>query len=392
MEFRFSADDERFRQEVRGFIRRTLPADWEGGDWESDQQQPEVSQSFARGLAERRWHVMAWPAEYGGLGAGYMQQLVYNEEMSYAQAPSGGTWAGVQLVGPTVMLYGTEEQKRRVLPSIAAAEVTWCQGFSEPNAGSDLASLQTRAVREGDEFVVNGQKIWTSSAQHADWCILLARTDPEAPKHKGISYFLVDMKSPGVTVRPLTDLSGGQPFNEMFFENVRVPAENLLGELNRGWYMAATTLDFERSGIGTIASCRREWERAATAYQESRPAKNGRATRDPVRSELVERRIEIEAGRALAYRVVAMQARGMVPNHEASASKLFGSELNQRLANTQVRLLGLYGALMPDSHRERMKGRAAHRYLFSVQDTIAAGTSEIQRNIIATRGLVLPRG
>jgi alkylation response protein AidB-like acyl-CoA dehydrogenase len=390
VDFRFAPEDEAFREEVRNFLRQTPPSDWQGGDWDSDEQRPEVAERFTRALAERRWHVLAWPEQYGGLGASYMRQVIYNEEMAYARAPTGRTWAGVQLVGPIIMLYGTEEQKRRFLPPIARAEVVWCQGFSEPNAGSDLASLQTRAVRDGDVFVINGQKIWTSSAQYADWCILLARTDPEAPKHKGISYFLVDMRSPGVTVRPLTDMSGGQPFNEMFFENVRVPAENLLGELNRGWYMAAATLDFERSGVGTIASCHREWDETVAFWRSLNGIRRPGAA--AIRLELVERRIEIECGRGLAYRVATMQARGLVPNHEASASKLFGSELNQRLVNTQVRLLGLFGALTASSAHVRMGGRAARRYLFTVQDTIAAGTSEIQRNIIATRGLGLPRG
>lgn len=390
MQFRFDPEVTSFREKVREFIRENLPDEWIGGDWESDHQQPEIAEAFSRKLAERRWHVMAWPKEYGGLGASHMEQLVYNEEMSYARAPSGGSWAGVSLAGPVIMIYGTDEQKKRFLPPIAEGTVTWCQGFSEPNAGSDLASLQTRAVREGDDFIINGQKIWTSSAQYADWCILLARTDPAAPKHRGISYFLVDMKSPGVTVRPLTDLAGGQPFNEMYFENVSVPAENLLGELNRGWYMAATTLDFERSGIGTIAACHREWDDTATLLRPLiRPESLSNAA---VRLEMAERRIEIEVGRGLAYRVAALQAAGKVPNHEASASKLFGSELNQRLANTQVKVLSLLGQLRLESPYAVRKGRIPHRYLFTVQDTIAAGTSEIQRNVIATRGLGLPRG
>lgn len=390
MDLRFSPEVERFRTEVREFIAANLPDSWAGGDWESDHQQPEIADEFARRLAKRRWHVMAWPKEYGGLEAGLFEQLVYNEEMSYSQAPSGGSWAGVQLAGPVMMIYGTEEQKQRFLPPIAEGNVVWCQGFSEPNAGSDLASLQTKAVRSGDDFIINGQKIWTSSGQYADWCILLARTDPAAPKHRGISYFLVDMKAPGVAVRPLTDLSGGQPFNEMYFENVEVPVENLLGDLNRGWYMAATTLDFERSGIGTIAKCHREWD--DTAVELRRISDSHRLAAAAVRIEMTERRIEIEVGRGLAYRVAALQAKGGVPNHEASASKLFGSELNQRLANTQLKVLGLTGQLRNDSRYARLEGRASHRYMFSVQDTIAAGTSEIQRNVIATRGLGLPRG
>ncbi len=389
MDLKFEPEVEAFRGRVRAFIQENLPLTWIGGDWESDHQQPEIADAFAKKLIEQRWHVLAWPKEYGGLEASYMQQLVYNEEMSYLRAPSGGAWAGVQLVGPIIMLNGTDEQKAQHLPAIADGSVTWCQGFSEPNAGSDLASLQTRAVRDGDDFVVNGQKIWTSGGQYADWCILLARTDSAAPKHRGISYFLADMKSPGVTVRPLTDLAGGQPFNEMYFEDVKVPAENLLGELNRGWYMAATTLDFERSGIGTVAACHREWDDTATLLRKADVDPGTR--RVAIRLEMAERRIEVEVGRGLAYRVAAIQSDGGVPNHEASASKLFGSELNQRLANTQVKVLGLAGQLRFESLYARMEGRISHRYMFAIQDTIAAGTSEIQRNVIATRGLGLPR-
>ena len=268
----------------------------------------------------------------------------------------------------------------------------WCQGFSEPSAGSDLASLQTSAVAEGDYFVVNGQKIWTSLAHRADWCILLARTDPEAPKHKGISYFLLDMRTPGVDVRPLVDMTGRHTFNELFFDNVRVPRDCLVGEMNRGWYIAAATLDFERSGINRVVTGIRVYDELLGYAAET--LVDGRRLLDDmrVRHKLAELAIEFQAGRLLAYRVASMQARGQIPNAEASMSKLYGSELQQRLAGAGMEVLGLGGQLEPGSRWAPLEGRVEAFYLFAAALTIAAGTSEIMRGIIAGRGLGLPRG
>src|SRR5450759_1382203 len=253
MDFRFSPDEEAFRSEIRAFLKAELPAEWargggsgnlgEGGDdsWE-------FLRTFQRKLSQKGFLTLGWPAEHGGRAAGVIQQVIYNEEMAYHRAPTQ-LGVGPDRVGPTIILYGTDEQKARHLPGIANAETVWCQGFSEPAAGSDLAALETRAVLDGDHFVVNGQKIWTSLAHRADWCVLLVRTDPDAPKHKGISYLLVDMRLPGIQVAPLVDITGRHAFNQIFFEDVRVPRDCLVGELNRGWYVAAATLDFERSGI-----------------------------------------------------------------------------------------------------------------------------------------------
>ena len=264
MEFRFTAEEEAFRQEIRSFLRRELPADWaaragSGALGEDAEDQWQFLRAFQRKLADRGWLTQGWPREHGGLAAGVMMQVIYNEEMSYHRAPTQ-IGVGPDRVGPTIILYGTDEQKARHLPGIANAETVWCQGFSEPEAGSDLASLQTRAQADGDSFVLNGQKIWTSLAHQADWCILLARTDQEAPKHKGISYFLLNMKTPGVTVRPLVDMTGRHTFNELFMEDARVPRDCLVGELNRGWYIAAATLDFERSGINRVVAGFRAYE------------------------------------------------------------------------------------------------------------------------------------
>ncbi|MCI0778236.1 MAG: acyl-CoA dehydrogenase family protein, partial [Chloroflexi bacterium] len=228
MDFRFSDSEEKFREEVREFLRQELPADWDGGTYGEGGGAEEIGPRITKKLAERKWLAMAWPEEYGGLGAPHMQQLVYNEEMSYNAAP-GGYSMGVAWVGPAVMLYGSEEQKQRFLPGITSGEDVWCTLYSEPEAGSDLASLQTRAVRDGDDFVINGQKIWTSGAQRSDWGWLAARTDPEAPKHKGISTFAIRMDTPGITVRPLINMAGQSGFSEVFFDNVRVPKDSLVG-------------------------------------------------------------------------------------------------------------------------------------------------------------------
>jgi alkylation response protein AidB-like acyl-CoA dehydrogenase len=410
MEFRFSPEEEGFRREVREFLQRELPADWAssggaGNLGEGGEERWEFLRAFQRRLAERGWLTLGWPKEHGGLAAGVMMQAIYNEEMSYHRAPAQ-LGVGPDRVGPTIILYGTEEQKRRHLPGIASAETVWCQGFSEPGAGSDLASLQTRAEVDGDTFIINGQKIWTSLAHRADWCVLLARTDPEAPKHKGISYFLLDMKTPGVYVRPLVDLSGRHTFNEVFFQNARVPRDSLVGELNRGWYIAAATLDFERSGIGRVVAGVRIYEDLLAYARETVDGGRPLFARPSVRNKLAELAIEFEAGRLLAYRVASMQARGQVPNAEASISKMYGSELQQRLSVAGMQILGLGGQLAPPGRQASLAGvvaeafqprrpplyfRLEEYYLAASALTVAAGTSEIMRGIIAVRGLGLPR-
>ena len=340
---------------------------------------------FQKKLSEKDWLAMAWPKEYGGAGASHMRQLVYNEEMAYAGAPVGNM--GVAWVGPSLMLYGTDEQKEKYIPRITGADDWWCTFYSEPGAGSDLAALQTRAVRDGDEYVVNGQKIWTSGGHLADWGWLAARTDPDAPKHKGITMFMVDMKTPGIQVRPLINIADRHGFNEVFFEDVRIPADQVVGEVNRGWYHMAVALDFERSGVGAYSGGRRRVEKMV-GLAKQRPDLLER--RPSVKMELADRAVDIEVGTFLAYRVATMQAAGLVPNHEASASKLFGSEMGQRISQTGMHLLGMHGELRDDSPGQIED--YATGYLSSVSGTIAAGTSEIQRGIIATRGLGLPRG
>ncbi len=399
MKFVYDPEVEAFRQEVKAFIADEWAAAGgaaEGGagerragrygeDAPDDRAAYDVTMGFQKKLATKGWLAMAWPQEYGGGGASHMRQLVYNEEMSYAQAPAFAM--GIAWVGPSLMLYGTEEQKQRFIPRITNADHWWCTLYSEPGAGSDLAALQTRAVKDGDDYIINGQKIWTSGGHLADWGWMAARTDPDAPKHKGITMFMLDMKSPGITVRNLINMADRKGFNEVFFEDVRVPASQVVGEVNRGWYHMAVALDFERSGIQAYAGGRRTVERLVSLAKE-RP--DLLRQRPSVRNELADRMIDINVGTFMAYRVAHMQAKGLVPNHEASASKLFGSEMGQRISLTGMHLLGMKAELR-DGSKHQVYDQATD-YLSSVSGTIAAGTSEIQRGIIATRGLGLPRG
>ena len=391
MKFAYDQDVEAFRAEVKTFIKENLPPEeerakrgYEDG-FKTLQDEYDYTMGFQKKLSERDWLAMAWPKEYGGGGASHMRQLVYNEEMAYNAAPAMNM--GIAWVGPSLMLYGTEDQKQKFIPRITGADDWWCTLYSEPGAGSDLAALQTRAVRDGDDYVLNGQKIWTSGGHLADWGWLAARTDPDAPKHKGITMFMVDMKSPGVTVRPLINIADRHGFNEVFFEDVRVPATQVVGEVNRGWYHMAVALDFERSGIQSYAGGRRTVERLVQIARDNPDLVKQRKT---IRHELADRTIEVVTGTSLAYRVATMQAKGMVPNYEASTSKLFGSELGQRIALTGMHLLGTTGQLRNGSKHEIWD--QASSYLQAVSGTVAAGTSEIQRGIIATRGLGLPRG
>jgi alkylation response protein AidB-like acyl-CoA dehydrogenase len=398
MNFRDTPEEARWRQEVREFIRTQLPEELKPGAQGPRERRSEGDmfspggpwREWSRRLAAKKWIAPAWPKEYGGAGMSVMEQFIFNEEMAEARAPRvGGIATG--FAGPTLIVHGTEEQKQKYLPEILSGEVVWCQGYSEPGAGSDLASLQTRAVRDGDDYVVNGQKIWTSGAHVSKWMILLARTDPDAPKHRGISYFIVDMKSPGVSVRPLVNMADSHEFNEVFFDNVRVPKENVIGEENRGWYVAVTTLDFERSSIGNAIGMKQSVEEIIAFAREHADEPVSTLKTNPVlRYELADRMIEVEVARMLSYRVASLQNRGLIPNYEASELKLYSTELNQRIARTAMKVLGLYGQVRDREHSPT-KGRWTQTFLRSVAYTIEGGTSEIQRNIIAQRGLGLPR-
>ena len=392
MEFRLPPETSAWRDDLRAFLREELPEGLQGSDdFFDDSAQVPFAREFMRRVGDRNWLAPAWEKRYGGMGKGPIEQFVLNEELAYYRAPHGGRLFTIGITGPTINHHGTQEQKDRFLTRMASGQDWWCQGFSEPGAGSDLASMQTSAVRDGDDFVLNGQKIWSSNAHHADWMMVLARTDPDVPKHKGITALLVDMKSPGISLQPIDNIAGRHDFNQTFFDDVRVPAENMLGELNGGWYVAATTLDFERSNIAAISGARRTihdlvcWAKACRAGH--------RPWDDPkVRHILSDLIVDAEVGRLLSYRTVWLQAQGQVPNAEASIGKVFMADLGMKVSNAGINLLGLHGQLAPDSAGARLSGRVLTSYLLAMSGPIGGGTKEIQKGIIATRGLGLPRG
>ncbi len=389
MEFKFTEEHNALRAEVRAFLADAMPSDRGAGPVRPTSQENWPEQmDFMKKLAKKGWVAPAWPKEYGGLAWSHIKQMVFSEEISYAGAPDGGRVFNVGMIGPTLIVHGNAEQKAEHLPRITNAEVTWCQGYSEPGAGSDLASLQTRAVRDGDDYVVNGQKIWTTGAHHSDWCFLLVRSDPDAPKHKGISFLLVDMKSPGIQVRPIVNMAGYHEFNEVFFEDVRVPVKNRVGEENNGWYVAMTLLDFERSNVASIAANQRQLEMLVRDMKERKP---GGVYRDILRHRLAELWLSNETGRLLSYRTAWMQEAGRMANYEASVIKVFATELGAKITNFGVNQLGPAGYLEPESQHAVFDGNMEKGHLVNVSPQIYSGSSEIQRNIIATRGLGLPR-
>jgi alkylation response protein AidB-like acyl-CoA dehydrogenase len=400
MDFRDSSVESAFRQEVRQFLADELPAGMAGrrtewglfnGTGRADQGYADFFKTWTAKLNTRGWGAPAWPKEHGGGGLSVKEQFILSEEFAWKRAARPGG-IGHGWAGPTIMVYGTEEQKSEYLPKIISGEDVWCQLFSEPGAGSDLASLQTRAVRDGDDYVVNGQKIWTSGAHRADMGILLARTNPDAPKHRGISYFLVDMKTPGITVRPLVNMLNSHEFNEVYFEDVRVPASQMLGEENRGWYIGTTTLDFERSGIATSVAHQLIAKDLVSYARESEVGRRSLAANPNLRYELADRAVEAQVESLICYRIITMQERGEIPNKESSIAKLYSSELDVRLAVTGMHLGGMRAQVTDFDDAPSLGGKLARFYMHSTTSPIGGGTSEIQRNIIATRGLGMPRG
>ena len=405
MDWADSAEEGAFRAEVRALIGARLPGyyrersvtlrrrthrPWQGDRLAAEPERREAARTWREALVERGWVAPHWPTEYGGAGLTVREQFILNQEMALADAPDIGG-LGTQMIGPTLIVHGSDEQKRRHLPEVLAGRVIWGQGYSEPGAGSDLASLTTRAVRAGDEYVVNGQKIWTTLAHQADWLFVLTRTDVDAPKHRGISLLLMDRGTPGISIRPLVNMADYHIFNEVFFEDVRVPAENVVGEENRGWYVAMTLLDFERSNVAGGVRAKAQI-RLILAEARAREAASGRSLAAAVRGLLADRYIDTEVVQQLSARIASLQARGLVPNYEASMGKLFASELSQKIAVAMAKALGLYGQLTDaDEPHTPLHGFVGYQYMESVSSTIRGGTSEIQRNVIATRGLGLPR-
>jgi len=383
MDFSLSRKQEAFRTEIREFLSSEVPADISVEDgWISG-----YSPEFSRKLGRQGWIGLTWPKQYGGQEKSYLDRLILTEELLRAGAPVAAHWLGDRQVGPALLAYGSEDQKQEILPQVCKGEIVFCLGMSEPDSGSDLASLRTRAEEEGDHYRLNGQKIWTSFAHVADYAYLVVRTDPDAPKHKGISEFIVDMKTPGIDVRPLIDVTGEHHFNEVFFENVKVPKDRMIGKKNRGWYQIASQLDYERSGIERLLSNYRLFK-DAICY-----AKEQGLTKDPlVRDTLAQLQIELDLGRSMVYKVAWYLTQKIVPNYEAAMAKCFCTEVEQRIAKFVSELLGDYAVLMPDSPHARLAGRAARGYLYAPAYTMQGGTSNILRNIIAIRGLGLQPG
>jgi len=342
------------------------------------------NREMAKKMGAKGWLSIAWPKEYGGRDSATLQHILV-EELAYHKCP-GWDGVGIGMLAPMLFRSGSEEQKKRFLPPIARGETLWCELLSERDAGSDLASLQTRAVERDDCFVINGQKCWSSGAHQTDWGFILTKTDPEAvPKHRGLSFFLLDMKTPGINITPIVNMTGEHEFNEIFLDDVRVPKENLVGEKNRGWYVVVGVLDFERSTFPFHAIARRKLDDFIEHVRKMKLS-------DPMlRNRIAELIVECELARLIHHRVVWMQEKGIVPNYESSVDKLFMSELNQKVTATVCRDLGHYGALTEGSKWAPLNGHAPYLYLRAIGDVIAMGSSEIERVVIAQRGLGLPR-
>jgi alkylation response protein AidB-like acyl-CoA dehydrogenase len=388
MDLNLSPSEEAFRQEFASWLRANLPDEWKERRLRGTAEGPvlEARRAWERKLGEGNWLGVSWPAAYGGRGATAMEHVVYLEELFGAGAPDSLNTLGLNLVGPTIIEVGTDEQKQRFLRPMLRGEAVWCQGFSEPNAGSDLAGLQTRADRDGDDWVVNGQKIWSSGAQYSDWCALLARTDQEAPKHKGISFLLVDMRSPGISVRPIRQISGDAEFNEIYFDSVRVPGGQILGEVNGGWLVANRMLAYERGVITMemLAGYQRLWEELRE-YARAMRRNGAPLIEDPsVRDRLARTYVDIQLMRLANLRLITRYMRGLPPGAETSYMKLYWVTAEQGLSDLSLSLAGPAGLALG--------GEWLRLYFLSRAASIYGGTEDIQRNIIAERVFGLPRG
>jgi alkylation response protein AidB-like acyl-CoA dehydrogenase len=371
-----SPSEQAFRDELRAWLEANHP----GPEPEGDVAGFEFRRAWQRALHDAGWAGVSWPKEYGGRGATLVEQAIYNEELARAQAPSTANVLGLSMGGPTLIAHGTEEQKRRYLEPILSADEIWCQGFSEPEAGSDLASLKTRAVRDGDEWVVTGQKVWTTLAHHAKWCMLVARTDPDAPRHQGLTYFLMDMEQDAVQVRPLRQITGEAEFNELFIEEARIPHENILGGEGNGWAVAITTLMHERATLAFGLQIR---VRITLAELLDDARQTGAAVDPVIRDRLAQLYIESEVLRLNALRGLSAIMRTGVPGPEGSLGKWQWADVNQALTELAVELRGPRAVLDDE--------RWTYRFLRARANSIEGGTTEILKNIVAERVLGLPR-
>ncbi|MBN2077268.1 MAG: acyl-CoA dehydrogenase family protein [Dehalococcoidales bacterium] len=391
MDFGFSQEEKAFREEVRGFIQKEFPSElkWHyrptlaPSIYGLEGEAREFMKTMSRKLGEKGWLSLSWPEEYGGRNSLFLQNIFY-EEMVYSDCP-GIDPIGATFFAPTLIQFGSEEQKKKYLPGVARGEVYWCELLSEPDSGSDLASLKTQAVEDGDYYVINGQKIWNSGAHLADWGFILARTDTSLAKHKGLSYFMVDMKTPGITVNPIKNILGQDEFNEVFLDDVRVPKENLIGGKNKGWYVTMATLDFERTTHIFYPTVRAYLEQlSGYIKQKQKPL-------GPVlRSRLAELLVECEMARLFHYRAIWMIEKGSTLTDEAAVDKMYNSELAKKAADFGMQVLGSYGILLPESNYAYLNGWPSFYYLDTVSYSVMAGTTEVDKNVIATRGLGLP--
>ncbi len=393
MDLNLSQDELEFRDELRSWLAANAPRDWNEHRDEPLEARFDFLKRWQRKLYDAGWAGVSWPKEYGGRGASLMQQVIFWQEMALAGAPPLANVLALGIIGPTIIAFGTEAQKKRYLAKMLSAEEIWCQGFSEPDAGSDLANVRCEARLDGDHYIVNGQKVWNSYGWAADWCELVVRTDPAAEKHKGLTVLLLDMRSKGVEVRPLRQMTGESEFNELFFHDVRVPVENVVGKVNQGWSVAVGTLMHERGtfGAGLQVVYRRNMDRlielARTTQRNGRPA-----SEDPIiRQKLAQCYAEIEIMRANQMRAFSRISSTGVPGPEGSIQKIFWSELNQRFQQVAQELLGPYGQLEGAGAYSVDNGSWAYGYLRARGNTIEAGTSEIQRNIIGHFVLGLPK-
>jgi len=397
MDFSFTPEQETFRQELRTWLKANVPPEAHALRHLQPQASPEDLASlkaWQKKVYEGGWAGVSWPKEYGGRGASLVERMIFDQEMAAHKAPGLMNVLGLEIVGPTLIVHGTEEQKKSHLPKILSGDEIWCQGYSEPNSGSDLGSLRTRAIDQGDYFVVTGQKVWTSLARYADWCQLLVRTNPDAPKHQGISCLLVDMKSPGITVKPLRTMTGDSEFNEVFFEEVKVPKANLLGEKDQGWRIIITSLMFERQGLGfyfTFAQ-KRYYDDLLAGIRHSRRYGESVVTDPQVRQKVAQAYIDCELIKLNNYRALTRLLRGNPPGPEGSIPKLQWADINQRLQDLAVEVQGAYGQLYQGEVHTPEGGYWQYGFLRSRANSIEGGTSEIQRNILAERVLGLPKG
>jgi alkylation response protein AidB-like acyl-CoA dehydrogenase len=389
MDLSYTPEENAFREEVRAWLDANLPAEWRhrGVGGYREQEDEEIQREWQRRLYEGGWLTLGWPRERAGRGASAVMQAIYQEELALTGAPPIVGRLGVTLLAPLLSLYGSDWQKEAYLAGILSGEIIFCQGFSEPNAGSDLAALQSRAERREGRWVLNGQKTWSSGAHYADRSFLLARTDPTVSPHQGIGMFLVDMRQPGVETRRVVQMTGSGEFCEIFLSDAVVEERDLVGTPTDGWRLAMATFGFERNGLANAS----RFERAVGALADLARGQ-GAGSHDSVRQRVAQARIESHVFRLNGLRSLTRAQQGRVPGPEASLTKLFWSEMDKRLQETAVSVQGMYGALGPGSPWAIEEGRWQYGWMWAQAETIYAGSSEIQRNIIAERVLGLPRG